>query len=202
MAQFNKPRPKNKRNENIAELVQLMDDLKLLSAHGYETASSIATARGLKEQRLEELKRKNGTPQEGYSRILKDVEQTRDRRHILKEYYSKVKEILQETRAISREEKDDFLTGAEECIEDLKNKRYTVLIAVCLDVVQREGPVYPALDSTDLDLKTTITPHTLEHSAHTPSAGNASVAYLVATPLSTRDLLTSFEMVIGWARQS
>ena len=46
----------------------------------------------------------------------------------MKEYYLKVKDILQETRAIS-EEKDDFLTGAEEYIADLKNKRYTVLIA-------------------------------------------------------------------------
>ena len=62
-------------------------------------------------------------------RILKDVEQTRDRQHILEEYYLKVKDILQETRAISRQEKDDFLTGAKECIEDLKNQRYTVLIA-------------------------------------------------------------------------
>ncbi|KAJ7392765.1 hypothetical protein OS493_010420 [Desmophyllum pertusum] len=106
-----------------------MHDLKLLSPHGYEAVSSMATGRKLREQRLEELKRNHGTLPEGYLRILEDLKQTRDRRHILKEYYLKVKDILQETRAISRQEKDDFLTGAKECIEDLKNKRYTVLIA-------------------------------------------------------------------------
>ncbi|KAJ7392751.1 hypothetical protein OS493_010406 [Desmophyllum pertusum] len=119
----NKPR----RGEN---LVDVLYDLKLLSVHGYEEeASTIATGRELREQRLEELKRKHGTLPGGYLRILKDVEQTRDRQHILEEYYLKVKDILQETRAISRQEKDDFLTGAVECIEDLKNQRYTVLIA-------------------------------------------------------------------------
>ena len=38
-----------------------------------------------------------------------------------------VKDILQETSAISREEKRDFLSEAEKCIADLK--RYTLLIA-------------------------------------------------------------------------
>ena len=66
---------------------------------------------------------------QGYERILNNLEQTRDRRHVLKEYYEKVKDILQGTTAISREEKRDFLSGAEKCIADLKSKRYTLLIA-------------------------------------------------------------------------
>ena len=40
-----------------------------------------------------------------------------------------MKDILQETTAISQEEQRDSLSGAEECIADLKNKRYTLLIA-------------------------------------------------------------------------
>ena len=57
MAQF-KPRPDYKRKESIADL---MHDLKLLSPHGYEAVSSMATGRKLREQRLEELKRNHGT---------------------------------------------------------------------------------------------------------------------------------------------
>ena len=64
---------------------------------------------------------------QGYGRILKDLKQTRDRRHILKNYYQKIKEALRETQAICPP--DGFLEGAEECIEDLENKKYPVLIA-------------------------------------------------------------------------
>ena len=48
---------------------------------------------------------------------------------MLKEYYEKVKHILQETTAISRTEQKEFLAGAEKYIADLRNKRYTILIA-------------------------------------------------------------------------
>ena len=66
---------------------------------------------------------------QGYSRILKDLKQTQDRRHVLNQYHLKIKEVLQETQAICPEEKADFLDGAKECIEDLENNKYTVLIA-------------------------------------------------------------------------
>ena len=55
------------------------------------------------------------------------MKETRERRHILKYYYQKIKETLRETQAMSPP--DGFLEGAEECNEDLKNKRYPVLIA-------------------------------------------------------------------------
>lgn len=48
---------------------------------------------------------------------------------MLKEYYEKVKLVLQETTAISQTEQEEFLTGAEKYIADLRNKRYTILIA-------------------------------------------------------------------------
>ena len=62
-------------------------------------------------------------------RILQDLKQTQDRRHVLNQYYLKIKEVLQETQAIRLEEKADFLAGAKECNEDLENNKYTVLIA-------------------------------------------------------------------------
>ena len=66
---------------------------------------------------------------QGYLRILQDLKQTQDRRHVLNKYYLKIKEVLQETQAIRLEEKADFLAGAKECNEDLENNKYTVLIA-------------------------------------------------------------------------
>jgi len=66
---------------------------------------------------------------QGYLRILKDLKQTQDRRHVLNQWYLKIKEVLQETQAICPEEKANYLDGAKECIEDLENNKYTVLIA-------------------------------------------------------------------------
>ena len=66
---------------------------------------------------------------QGYLRILKDLKQTQDRRHVLNQYYVKIKEVLQETQAVRPEEKADFLAGAKECNEDLENNKYTVLVA-------------------------------------------------------------------------
>ena len=60
---------------------------------------------------------------------MKDLEQTRDRRHMLNEYYKEVEKVFQETTAISETEKDEFVAGAEQHIADLENKRYTILIA-------------------------------------------------------------------------
>ena len=60
---------------------------------------------------------------------MKDLEQTRDRRHMLNEYYKEVKNILQETTAISQAEQEEFVGGAEQYIADLENKRYSILIA-------------------------------------------------------------------------
>ena len=60
---------------------------------------------------------------------MKDLEQTRDRRHILDKYYKEVNRVLQETTAISQTEKDEFVAGAEQYIADLENKRYTIFIA-------------------------------------------------------------------------
>ena len=60
---------------------------------------------------------------------MKDLEQTRDRRHVLKEYYKEVKKVLQETTAISETEQEEFVSGAEQYIADLENKRYTIIIA-------------------------------------------------------------------------
>ncbi|KAL9963715.1 hypothetical protein ACROYT_G027249 [Oculina patagonica] len=125
MAQFN-PRAGIKRRESIADVAH---DLELLFPDGYGTVTSMDRGLELRDKRIQELMKTNGTLHKGYERILKDLEQTRDRRHILKEYYERVKDILQETAAITREEKKEFLSGAKECIADLKNKRYTVLIA-------------------------------------------------------------------------
>ena len=60
---------------------------------------------------------------QGYLRILKDLRQTQDRRHVLNQYYVKIKEVLQETQAIRPEEKADFLAGAEERNKDLAGKQ-------------------------------------------------------------------------------
>lgn len=48
---------------------------------------------------------------------------------MLREYYERVNKILQDTRAISRQEQKEFLAEAEKYIADLGNKRYTILIA-------------------------------------------------------------------------
>ena len=48
---------------------------------------------------------------------------------MLREYYEKVKHILKDTTAISRREQKEFLAGAENYIADLRNQRYTILIA-------------------------------------------------------------------------
>lgn len=48
---------------------------------------------------------------------------------MLKEYYKEVKNIVEETTAISQTEKEEFLVGAEQYIADLENKRCTILIA-------------------------------------------------------------------------
>ena len=60
---------------------------------------------------------------------MSDLEQTRNRRHILKLYYEKIKMVLQNSGAMCPQEKADFLKRAEECITDLENRKYSVLIA-------------------------------------------------------------------------
>ena len=60
---------------------------------------------------------------------MNDLDQTREQRCILQQNYEKIKEVLQETQAISSQERDDFLAAAEERIKDLENKRFIVLIA-------------------------------------------------------------------------
>ncbi|XP_020627063.1 dynein beta chain, flagellar outer arm-like isoform X2 [Orbicella faveolata] len=93
------------------------------------------------------------------------------------------------------------------------------------DVVQREGPEYQPLNSKDLDLKTIITstleavPRLYWEQAREQSLAVRSTLFGLCVnhsvllmrhqlgtrassgryPLSTRDLLTSFEMVIKWA---
>lgn len=66
---------------------------------------------------------------QGYERILKDLELIRDRRHMLKEYYKELKNVLRETTVISQTEQEEFLVRAGQCIADLDNKRFTILIA-------------------------------------------------------------------------
>ena len=61
--------------------------------------------------------------------IVKDLKQTRKRRHFLKDYYSKIKEVLSDKREISLEEEADFVNRAEKCNEDLKKKKFVVLVA-------------------------------------------------------------------------
>jgi len=48
---------------------------------------------------------------------------------MLKEYYKEVKNIVEETTAISQTEQEEFLVGAEQYISDLENERCTILIA-------------------------------------------------------------------------
>ena len=55
--------------------------------------------------------------------------QTRERRHVLKDYYSKIKKVLSDTQGISLQEEADFVNRAKKCNKDLKNKKFTVLIA-------------------------------------------------------------------------
>ena len=57
-----------------------------------------------------------------------DIKQTLDRRRVLEEYYSKVKDNLQTTGAVSETEINDFRKEAEACLKDLGTERYTVLI--------------------------------------------------------------------------
>ena len=60
---------------------------------------------------------------------MKDLKQTRKRRHVLKDYYSKIKEVLSDTQVISLQEEADFVNRAEKCNKDLENKKFTVLVA-------------------------------------------------------------------------
>ena len=60
---------------------------------------------------------------------MKDLKQTRKRRHVLKDYYSKIKEVLSDTQGISLQEEADFVNRAEKCNKDLENKKFTVLVA-------------------------------------------------------------------------
>ena len=66
---------------------------------------------------------------QGYRRIYSYLEHTRNRRHILKRYYEKMKTVLQEASVMCPQEKADFLLRAEECITDLDMRKYSVLIA-------------------------------------------------------------------------
>ena len=60
---------------------------------------------------------------------MKDLKKTRKRRHVLKDYYSKIKEVLSDTQGISLQEEADFVNRAEKCNKDLENKKFTVLVA-------------------------------------------------------------------------
>ena len=60
---------------------------------------------------------------------MKGLKQTRKRRHVLKDYYSKIKEVLSDTQGISLQEEADFVNRAEKCNKDLENKKFTVLVA-------------------------------------------------------------------------
>ena len=60
---------------------------------------------------------------------MKDLKQTRKRRRVLKHSYSKIKKVLSDTQGISLQEEADFLNRAEKCNKDLKNKKFTVLVA-------------------------------------------------------------------------
>ena len=66
---------------------------------------------------------------QGYRRIFSYLEHTRNRRHILKRYYEKMKTVFQEASVMCPQEKADFLQMAEECITYLENRKYSVLIA-------------------------------------------------------------------------
>ena len=60
---------------------------------------------------------------------MKDLEQTHKQQHALKDCYSKIKEVLSNTKGISLQEEADFLNRAEKCNKDLENKKFTVLVA-------------------------------------------------------------------------
>ena len=60
---------------------------------------------------------------------MKDLKQTRKRRIVLKDYCSKIKEVLSDKQEISLEEEADFVNKAKTCNKDLKKKKFTVLVA-------------------------------------------------------------------------
>jgi len=60
---------------------------------------------------------------------VKDLNETRERRHVLKDYYSKIKEVLSDTQEISLEVEADLVNRAEKCNKDLKKKKFTFLVA-------------------------------------------------------------------------
>ena len=66
---------------------------------------------------------------QGYQRISSGLEQTLIRRHILKRYCKRIKTVLREADAMCPQEKDNFLQRAKECIKDLENRKYYVLLA-------------------------------------------------------------------------
>ena len=66
---------------------------------------------------------------QGYRRILRDLEQNRKKRYILRQNCEKIKTVLQKADAMCPQEKADFLQMAEECITYLENRKYSVLIA-------------------------------------------------------------------------
>ena len=74
---------------------------------------------------------------------MKDLEQTRERRHVLKKYYSKIKTVLSDTQEISLQEEADFVKRAEKCNKDLKTKKFTVLVAGKLSVTDLRVSFFP-----------------------------------------------------------
>ena len=60
---------------------------------------------------------------------MKDLKQTHKQRHALKDCYSEIKKVLSNTQGISLQEEADFRNRAEKCNKDLKNKKFTVLVA-------------------------------------------------------------------------
>ncbi|KAM7448138.1 hypothetical protein ABFA07_003866 [Porites harrisoni] len=101
--------PRTGRKESITDLVKDLELLHVDSKDYGETKESMAKALDL---RIEELKKSNGTLLEGYDKIVKDLKQTRKRRHVLKDYYSKIKEVLSDTQGISLQEEADFVNRA------------------------------------------------------------------------------------------
>lgn len=112
------------RSESLLEVAQ---DLELLCVKEREV-TDMERAKELREKRVAELRKTNGTLEKVYQRILDDIEQTRDRRRVPEEYYLKVKDYLKTTRAVSETEVNDFRKEAEACLRDLSTERYTVLI--------------------------------------------------------------------------
>lgn len=62
---------------------------------------------------------------------MEKLRETRGRRHILKDYYLKIKTFLSDSHTEGNflQQEGDFLKTAEECYKDLKNKKYTVFVA-------------------------------------------------------------------------